>query len=159
MKGGSIPLWLLRDLSAPIGIAWSFWPLMIMVISTGGRAMLGRKISPRIYECIMHMLSLGEAHLHYALCRQAWRALGWNVREVRLEILSPITNWSDAAKCFEVYRAQMMDLREAATEFAEGLRETCRIRACIDANAVATAHGSTDTLRAADHEAVCASTR
>jgi len=39
---------LLRDLPALIGLAWRFWPLMIMVISTGRRAMLGCKISPRI---------------------------------------------------------------------------------------------------------------
>ena len=87
MKRGHIPLWLLRDLRVPIGIALSFWPLMIMAVSTGRRAMPGRKVSPRTYECIMHMLPIAEAHLHYALCRQAWRALGWNVREVELEIL------------------------------------------------------------------------
>ncbi|MEY4785668.1 MAG: hypothetical protein RIR41_3603 [Pseudomonadota bacterium] len=87
MKRGHIPLWLLRDPPALIGIALSFWPLMIMVISTDRRAMPGRKVSPRIYECIMHMLPIAEAHLHYAPCRQAWRALGWNVREVKLEIL------------------------------------------------------------------------
>ena len=87
MKRGQIPLWLLRDPPALVGIALSFWPLIIMVISTGRRAMPGRKVSPRIYECIMHMLPIAEAHLHYAPCRQAWRALGWNVREVKLEIL------------------------------------------------------------------------
>ncbi len=76
------------DLRALIGIALSFRPLMIMVVSTGRRAMPGRKVSPRIYECIMHMLPIAEAHLRYALRRQAWRALGWNVREVKLEILT-----------------------------------------------------------------------
>jgi hypothetical protein len=70
MKRGSIPLWLLRDLPALIGIALSFWPLKITVISTGRRAMLGKQISPPIYECIMHMLPIAEEHLHYALCRQ-----------------------------------------------------------------------------------------
>jgi len=102
------------------------------------------------------MLPIAEAHLHYALSRQAWRALGWNVRDVRLEILPPITNWSDVAKRFEFYRSQMMDLREASTRFTEGLRETCRIRACVDANAVRAAHASTDAARcaAAQHELV-----
>ena len=60
---------------------------MFMVISSGRSAMLGRKISPRIHDFIMHMLPIAEAHLRSALCRQAWRALGWNVREVKLEIL------------------------------------------------------------------------
>ena len=60
MKRRGLPLWLLRDVPALLGVMISFWPLMIMVISTGRRAMLGR---------------------------QAWRALDWNVREVKLEIL------------------------------------------------------------------------
>jgi len=81
------PLVAAADLPALIGIALSFRPLMIMVISTGRRAMPGPKVSPRIYERIMHMLPIAEAHLRSALCRQAWRALGWNVREVKLEIL------------------------------------------------------------------------
>jgi len=144
MKRGSIPLWLLRDLPALIDIAWSFWPLIIMVISSGRRAMSGKQISPRVDDCIMHMLPIAEARLHYALCRQAWRALGWNVREVQLEILSPITNGSDVARRFAFYRAQMMDLRAAATDFIEGLRQTYRIRTRVDANTVHVAHGSTD---------------
>ena len=98
MKRGSIPLWLLRDLPALIGIAWRFWPLMIMVISSGCRAIRGKPIDRSMYEAVMHMLPIAEAKLRDALCRQAWRALGWNVREVRLEILPPITNWSDVAK-------------------------------------------------------------
>jgi len=48
MTRGSIPLWLLRDLPALIGIAWSVWPLMIMVISSGRNAAPGAWISPRI---------------------------------------------------------------------------------------------------------------
>jgi hypothetical protein len=154
MKRGSIPLWLLRDLPALIGIAWSFWPLMIMVISSARRAMLGKKISPRIYECIMHMLPIAEAHLHYALCRQAWRALGWNVREGRLETFPPITDWSQLAKRFDFYRTQMMDLRAAATDFTEGLREAYRIRTSVDANAVRAPHGSTHAFGAGRHESV-----
>jgi len=48
MKRGIVPLRLLRDLPGLVGLAWSFWPLMIMVISTGRRAMRGKQISPRI---------------------------------------------------------------------------------------------------------------
>ena len=151
MKRGSIPLWLLRDLPALIGIAWRFWPLMIMVISSGCRAIHGKPIDRSMYEAVMHMLPIAEAKLHDALCRQAWRALGWNVREVRLEILPPITNWSDVAKRFEVYRAQMMDLREASSRLTCGLRDIYRIHTRIDANAVAAAHGSTGARSAATH--------
>ena len=147
------PLVAAADLPALIGIALSFRPLMIMVISTGRRAMPGPKVSPRIYERIMHMLPIAEAHLRSALCRQAWRALGWNVREVKLEILPPFTNWFDVARRFALYRAQMMDLRAAATQFTEGLRNIYRIRSSVDATATHAAHGSRDALRAAHHEA------
>jgi hypothetical protein len=88
---------------------------MIMVISTGRRAMLGR---------------------------QAWRALGWNVREVKLEILPPFTTWFDVARRFAFHRAQMMDMREAATQFTEGLRDIYRILTSVDANAVAAARAT-----------------
>jgi hypothetical protein len=33
MKGRTSPLWLIRDVPALIGIAWSLWPLVIMVIA------------------------------------------------------------------------------------------------------------------------------
>ena len=147
-------MWLLRDLAALVGIVLSFWPLMIMVIANGRRAMSGRKISPRADECVMHMLPIAEAQLHYALCRQAWRALGWNVRDVQLEILPPIKNWSDLGARFEAYTADMMDLHAAAVRFTEGLRRIYGIRMRVDANAVRVAHASTDALRAAQHEAV-----
>ena len=152
MKPGRTPLWLLRDLPALIGIVLSFWPLMIMVIANGRRAMLGKKISPRADECVMQMLPIAEARLHYALCRQAWRALGWNVRDVQLEILPPIKNWSDLGARFEAYTADMMDLHAAAARFTEGLRRIYRIRTRVDANSVRAAHASTDALRAAQHE-------
>ncbi len=159
MKRGNIPLWLLRDLPALIGIALSFWPLMILVISNGRRAMRGRKISQSSFDALMLLLPIAEARLHYALCRQAWRALGWNVRDVQLEVFPPITNWSDAAVRFEIYRTDMMDLRAAATRLTEGLRERYRIRTRVDANSVRAAHGSTGALRAAPHEAVGVSAR
>ena len=117
MKRGRVPLWLLRDLPALIGIAWSFWPLMILVISSGCRAMRGKPVDRSVYDAIMHALPIAEAHLHYALCRQAWRALGWNVRDVRLEILPPITRWPDAALRFEVYRAVSQQIRAIFAEY------------------------------------------
>jgi hypothetical protein len=80
MKRRTFPLWLIRDLPALIGIALCFWPLMIMVIIIGRRAMLGKKISRRAYDCIMQMLPMAETKLRFALHRQAWRVLGWNPR-------------------------------------------------------------------------------
>jgi len=156
MKRGDVPFWLLRNVPALVGLAWSFCPLVIMMISSGRRAILGRKTSPRAFECIMHMLSIAEAHLNFALSRLGWRALGWNVREVQLEILPPITNWTDVAARFEVYRADMMGIAAASTRFTEGLRHLYCIRSHVDPNSVYEAHPSTDAARsgAARHELV-----
>ena len=82
MKRGRTPLWLLRDLAALVGIVLSFWPLMIMVIASGRRAMLGKQISPRAFDCVMQLLPMAEARLRFALHRQAYRALGWDPREI-----------------------------------------------------------------------------
>jgi len=154
MKRGSIPLWLLRDLSALIGIAWSFWPLMIMVISSGRRAMRVHKIQPRIYDCLMQMLPIAEAKLRFALHRQAYRALGWDPRSIALDALDPITCWSDFGTRFEAYRAAMMDLRAAVAYFTNEHRKLHRIRTRVDANTVRAAHGSTNAVlcAAATHE-------
>jgi hypothetical protein len=76
-----LPGRLLLDLPALIGIALSFGPLMIMAISSDRRAMFGEDISPRIQDCIMHMLPIAEAQLHDALCRLAWcRPAGTSAR-------------------------------------------------------------------------------
>jgi len=80
MKCGYVPLWLVRDLPPLIGIAWSFWSLMIMVISSGRRAVLGKKISARVHDFIMHQHPIVEAHLRFALHRQAYRALAGTPR-------------------------------------------------------------------------------
>jgi hypothetical protein len=64
-------LWLLRDLPGLIGIAWSFWPLMIMEIRNGRCARLSKKISPRIHDFIMYLLPIAEAHPRFALHGQA----------------------------------------------------------------------------------------
>ena len=147
-------MWLLRDLAALVGIVLSFWPLMILVIANGRRAMLGKKISPRAFDCVMQLLPMAEARLRFALHRQAYRALGWDPRAIRLDDILPITNWSDVAERFEAYRVSMMDLHAAAAFFLDEHRRLHRIRARVDANAVRAAHASTDALRAAQHELV-----
>ena len=61
MKRGRTPLWLLRDLPALVGLVLSFWPLMIMVITNGRRAMRGQRIDPGVCDALMQMLPLAEA--------------------------------------------------------------------------------------------------
>jgi len=68
------PLWFLRDLPALIGVARGFWPMVILVIANGRKAMRGHKIAPAVYQHLVLMLPLAEAKLLRALYRQAFRA-------------------------------------------------------------------------------------
>ena len=56
MKDRTFPLWLLRDIPALLGVMLSFWPLVILVIVNGEKAMRGKKINPAVYEHLMAML-------------------------------------------------------------------------------------------------------
>lgn len=76
-------LWFLRDVPALLSVMLSFWPLVIVVIANGAKAMRGRKISPAVYQHLMAMLPVAEAQLLFALQRQACRGFGWNVRAIR----------------------------------------------------------------------------
>jgi hypothetical protein len=159
MKRGNIRLWLLRDLPALIGVAWSFWPLMILVISSGRRAMRGRQLHRSVYDALMQMLPIAEASFRFALHRQAYRALGWNPRAIALDQLIPVASWSEFSQRFEAYRLSLMDLHAVAAYFTDEHRRVYRIHSRVDANAVRAAHASTDAARcaAATHEldAVC----
>ena len=134
MKRKTFPLWLLRDVPALIGLALSFWPLMILVISNGHRAMRGKTIAAHVYETLMRLLPLAEACLHHALCRQAYRALGWNPRLARLQVLPPLGSWDEFGPRFETYRADMMDLAATAQRFTDSVRRHLARRARVDAN-------------------------
>jgi len=101
------------DLRGLVGVAWSFWPWMIMVISSARRATLGKKISPRPYDFIMHLLPVAEVHLRFALHSQAYRALGWDTRVIRVGNIVPMTNWSAVAGHFGADRLSMISLHAA----------------------------------------------
>jgi len=89
MERRTFPLWLIRDVTALVSLALNFWSLMILVIANGRKAARGKKVSPRFQDFVMALLPIAEAHLHFALSRQAYRALGWNPGDVRLEHLPP----------------------------------------------------------------------
>ena len=50
MKRQRLPIWLLRDAPAFLGVMISFWPLMILVIRSGVRAMRGKKVRKSFFE-------------------------------------------------------------------------------------------------------------
>ena len=80
----------MRHLPALGCIAWSFWPLMIMVTSSGRRAPLGRRISLRIHDFIMHLLPIAESQLRFALHRTACRTLGRDPRVISIDQPDPL---------------------------------------------------------------------
>jgi hypothetical protein len=140
MKDRTFPLWLLRDVPALLGVMLSFWPLVILVIVNGEKAMRGKKINPVVYEHLMAMLPVAEARLHFALHRQAFRAFGWSLRHVPRPPVARVASWEDFGPRFEAYRRAIMDLNAAARTFTQSLRHAYRIRARIDATTVHAAH-------------------
>jgi hypothetical protein len=135
MKCGYVPLWLVRDLPPLIGIAWSFWSLMIMVIGNCRRAALVKKISARVHDFIMHQHPIVEAHLRFALHRQVYRALGWDPRVIRLDQADAIAHSSEVTNCLEAYRLSMMELHASAAFALNENSRRHRISTRVDANA------------------------
>ncbi|MEY2757433.1 MAG: hypothetical protein RIR33_1211 [Pseudomonadota bacterium] len=115
----------------------SFWPLVIVVIANGAKAMRGRKISPAVYQQLMAMLPVAEAQLHFALQRQACRGFGWSVRAIRRDQTAPLSDWNDFIPRFEAYRLAIIDLDRASRAFTQSLRRGYRICPRVDATAVA----------------------
>ena len=140
MKDRTFPLWLLRDVPALLGVLLSFWPLVILVIVNGEKAMRGKKINPAVYQHLMAMLPVAEARLHFALHRQAFRAFGWSLRHVPRPPVARVASWEDFGPRFEAYRRAIMDLNAAARTFTQSLRHAYRIRTRIDATTVHAAH-------------------
>ncbi len=62
MKRRSLPLWLLRDVPALLGVMFSFWPLMILVIHSGFAAMRGKKVPKSVFDAIPILLAHAEAN-------------------------------------------------------------------------------------------------
>ncbi len=122
MKRRSLPIWLLRDVPAFLGVMISFWPLMILVIRNGFAAMRGRKISKSVFDQLPIFLAHAESRLDFALWREAYRRLGWNPRAISFELFAAPESWADTARRFENYRRACMSLEACARGYVEHLR-------------------------------------
>jgi hypothetical protein len=151
MKRRSLPIWLLRDVPAFLGVMISFWPLMILVIRNGFAAMRGKKISRSVFDQLPIFLAHAESRLDFALWREAYRRLGWNPRAISFELFSAPESWADTARRFENYRRACMTFEACARGYVEHLRAQHGL-----SKAELVAHGSTDARlhRAAHHELV-----
>ena len=149
MKRRSLPIWLLRDVPAFLGVMISFWPLMILVIRNGFAAMRGKKISKSVFDQLPIFLAHAESRLDFALWREAYRRLGWNPRLIPFELFAAPEDRADTARRFENYRRACMSLEACARGYVEHLRAQHGL-----SKAELVAHGSTDARlrRAAHHE-------
>jgi hypothetical protein len=147
MNRRSFPVWLLRDVPAFLGFLCSFWPLMIFVITSGGKAARKGKASRNIYDRIAILLAHAESRLDFALWRQAYRRLGWSARHVAFTSILPPDSWAATVARYRAYSHACRGMDNVVDTYVEHLREQYRIR-----KAELVAHGSTDaSLRAAAH--------
>ena len=109
-----LPIWLLRDVPAFLGVMISFWPLVILVITNGFAAMRGRMVRKTVFDQIPILLAHAEARLDFALWREAYRRLGWNHRASCRSTCSPRpTTWAEIEQRFEAYRRANMTSKPA----------------------------------------------
>ena len=142
-----IPSWLLRDLPALAGMFACFWLFVIPLITEGFRLIRGGKPDQRKADALAHPLLAAEATLAYALWREAYRRLGYNPRDVKLELADLPADTNAMIARIRSYMDQVQNLSRASAHYTELLRR----RWGASAHA---AHASTDALRAAQHELV-----
>jgi len=94
MKPRSLPLWLLRDVPALMGLLASFWTPIIFAMTSARKAVSLAEASQSLRDRFAVFLSLAEARLDYALWRQDYRRIGWHPRGMTLEVFPPPADWS-----------------------------------------------------------------
>ena len=154
MKRKGWPLWLLRDIPAFLGVMLSFWPLVILMITSVRRAARGKKVRRSVFEAYPGLVAHAEARLVFALTRQAYRRLGWNPRLVRFNLIPATDNWDDTDERCANYLNAFRDMERVVDAYLEDIRRRYRI-----AERDLVAHGATDAAlcAAAHHELLAAS--
>ena len=123
MKRRGLPIWLLRDVPALLGVMISFWPLMILVITNGFRAMRGGKVRQTAYIDFAILLAHAEARLAFALWREAYRRIGWNPHSVQFNLVPASDAWDETTTRFHTYMRAMRDMNSFVDAYVEDLRE------------------------------------
>ena len=139
MKRQGLPIWLLRDLPAFLGVMISFWPLMILVITNGFRAMRGRKVPRSAFDDFPILLAHAESRLDLALWREACRRRGWNPRDVEFTLAEASDDWDETTRRFQSCQRAARNLEACDRAYVEELRQRYRI-----SERDLAAHGSTD---------------
>ena len=126
-----------------------FWLFVIPLITEGFRLIRGGKPCQQKFDQVADLLLNAEATLAYALWREAYRRLGYNPRDVKLELADlPPDNLAVMAR-IRSYMDQVQNLSRAAAHYTDVLRRRWGASERV-------AHASTDAaLRAAaQHELV-----
>ena len=127
MKRKGWPIWLLRDIPAFLGVMLSFWPLVILLISSERRVMRGKVIRRSVFETIALLLAHAEARLTFALTRQAYRRLGWNPRLVRFNLIPATDNLREVQERYANYANAFGDMNAVVEAYIEDIRQRYRI--------------------------------
>jgi hypothetical protein len=127
MNRRSFPLWLLRDVPAFLGFLCSFWPLMIFVITSGGKAARKGKASRNIYDRIAILLAHAESRLDFALRRQAYRRLGWSAHHIAVTPILPPDSWAATVARYRAYSHACRGMDNVVDTYVEHLRDQYRI--------------------------------
>ncbi len=135
MKCRSLPLWLLRDVPAFLGVMFSFWPLMILVIVNGRRAASGKKVRQSSYIDFAILLAHAEARLAFALWRQAYRRLGWDQRGVEFHLIPASDNFDATCERYHAYSRACREIDAYVDAYVEDLRAQYNISEREAANA------------------------
>ena len=123
MKRRSFPLWLLRDVPALMGVMLSFWMLIIFAMTSARKAATASQASQSIRDRFALLLALAEAHLDYALWRQAYRRIGWHPRGVALEVFPPSTDWSYTQKRLRDFAYAFRNMNAIVDSYVDHIRE------------------------------------
>ena len=120
MKRQRLPIWLLRDVPALMGLLASFWTLVIFAMTRRVALTRGAKA---FRDHFALLLALAEARLDYALWRQAYRRIGWHPRSVTLQIPPPNTAWSDTQTRLQNYAHVFRNMNQVVDAYVDHIRE------------------------------------
>jgi len=123
MKRRSLPIWLLRDVPALMGLLASFWTLIIFAMTSARKAATASQASQSIRDRFALLLALAEARLDFALWRQAYRRIGWHPGGVALEVFPPSTDWAYTQKRLRDFAHAFRNMNEIVDSYVDHIRE------------------------------------
>ncbi len=110
-------MWLLRDIPALLCALIGFWPLMILVITNGFKAMGGKKVPRSAYEDFSILLAHAEVRLDFALWREVYGRLSWDHRVVEFTFAEASDDWEETGRRFQSYQRAFGNLEVCARAY------------------------------------------